>query len=415
MKKIHVYTNTNCRRRLLDAKKLQLYFRKNKHPVVDKPEDADQIIYITCAYREGITETNLAKIKELKKYDAELIVAGCLPIIEEERLKEIFQGTTIGTKDLNEIDKLFPENKIKFSSISDAEAITQEDYDTHYEENLKLKNIPLINDYYKHFKEFFTRNILNNHLMVYLFPSKPEFYHVRISWGCMGNCAYCVIRKAIGPLKSKPFNECISDFKTGIEAGYKKIVITADDVGAYGLDIDSDFPKLLDKLTKIPGDYEVSVQDLHPQWVVKYIDKLEPIFKRDKITSINIALQSGSSEILKKMNRYSDVEKMDDALQKLKKSSKKLSFDTHFILGFPTESHKNFLETMDFVKKLDFDMGFIYRFSCKKGTIAETIEPKVSDEEIIKRMHQSRKILKNQKYKVVTLSKDSYYTFYKRH
>ena len=413
MKKIHVYTNTNCRRRLLDAKKLQLYFRKNKHPVVDRPEDADQIIYITCAYRDGITEINLAKIKELKNYKAELIVAGCLPVIEEEKLKEIFQGITIGTKDLNEIDKLFPKNKIKFSSITDAEAITHENYITHYEENLTLKKLPLINDYYQRFKEFFTRNILNDHLMVYLFPSKPEFYHVRISWGCTGNCAYCVIRKAIGPLKSKPLDGCISDFKIGIEAGYKKIVITADDVGAYGLDIGLDFPTLLDKLTKIPGDHEISVQDLHPQWVVKYIDKLEPIFKRDKITSVNIALQSGSSTILKKMNRYSDIEKMHEALEKIKNSSKKLSFDTHFILGFPTETHENFLETMDFIKKLDFDMGFIYRFSCKKGTKAETLEPKVSDDEIINRIHNARKILKKEKYKVITLAKNGYYTFYK--
>ena len=414
MKKIHVYTNTNCRRRLLDAKKLQLYFRKNKHPVVEKPEDADLIIYITCAYRDGITESNLLKVKELQKYKAELIVAGCLPVIEEEKLKEIFHGKTISTKNLGEIDNLFHDTKIKFSSITDAEAITQEKYVSHYEENLKLKNFALINEYYQRFKENLTRNVFNDHLLVYLFPSKPEFYHVRISWGCTGSCAYCVINKAIGPLKSKSFDECVSDFKKGIEAGYKKIVITADDVGAYGIDTDSDFPTLLDKLTSIPGDHEISVQDLHPQWVVKYIDKLVPIFKRDKITSVNIALQSGSSKILKQMNRYSDIEKMHDALQKIKNSNSKLSFDTHFILGFPTETHEDFLQTMEFIKNLNFDMGFIYRFSCKTGTKAEKIEPKVPDDEILKRMHLARKTLKNEKYKVISLAKNSFYAFYKK-
>jgi len=414
MKKVYVYTNTNCRRRLLDAKKLQLYFRKNKYPVVEKVEDAECILYITCAYRDGITDSNLLKVKELQKYKAELIVAGCLPVIEEEKLKEIFHGITISTKDLNEIDNLFPDTKIKFSSITDAEAITQEKYVSHYEENLKLKNFPLINDYYQRFREYLTRKVLNDHLLVYLYPSKPEFYHVRISWGCTGNCAYCVINKAIGPLKSKPFDECVSDFKKGIEAGYKKIVITADDVGAYGIDTDSDFPTLLDKLTSIPGDHEISVQDLHPQWVVKYIDKLIPIFERDKITSVNIALQSGCSKILKLMNRYSDVEKMHDALQKLKNSNSKLSFDTHFILGFPTETHEDFLQTMEFIKNLNFDMGFIYRFSCKTGTKAETIEPKVPDDEIVKRMHHARKTLKNESYKVISLAKNSFYAFYKK-
>ena len=414
MKKIYVYTNTNCRRRLLDAKKLQLYFHKNEYPVVKKLEDADFIIYVTCAYRDEITDSNLLKVKELQKYKAELIVAGCLPVIEEEKLKQIFQGKTISTKNLDEIGDLFPDNKIKFSSITDAEAIAKEQYVSHYEENLKLKNFPLINEYYQRFKEYLARNVLNDHLLVYLYPSKLEFYHVRISWGCMGNCAYCGIKKAIGPLKSKPFDECVNDLKKGIEAGYKKIVITADDVGAYGIDTGSDFPTLLDKLTSIPGDHQISVQDLHPRWVVKYIDKLVPIFKRDKITSVNIALQSGCSKILKLMNRYSDVEKMHDALQKLKNSSSKLSFDTHFILGFPTETHDDFLQTMEFIKNLNFDMGFIYRFSCKTRTKAETIEPKVPDDEIVKRMHFARKILKNENYKIISLAKNSFYTFYKK-
>jgi len=414
MKKVYVYTNTNCRRRLLDTKKLQLYFRKNKHITVEKPDDADFIIYVTCAYRNEITDTNLLKIQEFKKYNAELIVAGCLPVIEEDKLNQIFQGKTINTKNLEKIDTLFPENKIKFSTISDAEAIAQDQYTSYYEENQKLKNLPFLNKYYVRFRDFIVSNILNEHLLVYLFPSKHEFYHVRISWGCMGNCAYCGIKKAIGDLKSKPFDECVSDFKKGLELGYKKFVITADDVGAYGIDTDSDFPTLLDKLISIPGDHKITVQDLHPQWVVKYIDELVPIFSRDKITSVNIALQSGCSKILKLMNRFSDTEKIYDALKRLKKSNKNLSLDTHFILGFPTETHDDFLQTMEFIKSLDFDMGFIYRFSCKTGTKAETMEPKVSDDEIVTRLQQATKILKNENYKVISLVKNSYYTFYNK-
>ena len=413
MKKIYVYTNTNCRRRLLDAKKLQLYFRKNGYAIADKLDDADFIIYITCAYRTEITDNNLKKIKELQEYKAELIVAGCLPVIEEEKLSKIFNGKTLDTKNLDKIDTIFTNNKIKFSEITDAEAISKEQYISYYEENYKLKSIPFLNEYYHRFIEFYVKYLLNEHLLVYLYPSKPEFYHVRISWGCVGNCAYCGIKKAIGPLKSKPFEECVSDFEKGLESGYKTFVITADNVGAYGIDTGSDFPTLLEKLTSIPGDYQISVQDFDPRWVVKYIDKLEPIFKQGKITSINIALQSGCSKILKLMDRYSEIEKIYDALIRLKNCNKNLSFDTHFILGFPNETHEDFLQTMDFIKKVGFDMGFIYRFSLKTGTKAEKIEPKVSDDEIIKRMHYAKKFLKNLDYKVVSISKNSYYTFYK--
>jgi len=413
MEKIFVYSNTSCRRRLLDSNKIRLYFRRNNYEIVDNPKNADIIIFVTCAYRNEITETALNQIKEFQDYEAELIVAGCLPEIEKEKLSKIFDGKKISTKELNEIDRLFPKNKVKFNSINDADAIFQEQNIKHEEEHFKFK-IPVITDIYAYFRELFIKNFLNEHLLIYLYPTKKIFYHVRISWGCLGNCSYCGIKKAIGPFKSKPLNECIDDFKKGLEKGYKNFVITADDVGAYGTDIKSSFPELLGKLTSIPGNYNVSVQDLDPRWVVAYIDDLEKIFKTGKITSVNIALQSGSGRILKMMNRYSDINKIKKALIRLKKSSKNISFDTHFILGFPTETHEDFAETMKFVKDVGFYMGFIYRFSCKQGTEAEKIEPKVSDEEIIKRFDFAKKFLKNQNYKFVSLSKNSFCTFYKK-
>ena len=411
-KKIFVYTNTNCRRRLLDTKKLKLYFQKNNFSLVDDPQNADLIVYVTCAYRNEITDSCLKKIQEFQEFNAKLIVAGCLPEIEKDKLKDIFGGDTISTKNLNGIDKYFPKNSVKFSDINDADAIFQQPKGGFGKQNFEKKS--LISKIKSSTIEFVIKNFLNEHLMIYLFPDKSEFYHVRISWGCRGKCSYCGIKKAIGPLKSKPLNGCLNDFKKGVEKGYKKIVITADDVGAYGLDIGSNFPELLLKLLSIPGDYTISVQDFDPKWAVKYVDELEEIFKDKKITSINIALQSGCERILKLMNRYSDIEKVEDALKRLKKSNYKMSFDTHFILGFPTESHEDFTETINFVNRIGFDMGFIYRFSCKTGTKAEKIKPKLTSKEVVERLGNTRKILKNNGYKVITLSKNSFYTFYKK-
>jgi len=413
MKKVYVYTNTNCRRRLIDSKKVQLYFFKNNFKIVNHPKEADFVIYITCAYRDEITNSTLEKIKELQKYNGELIVAGCLPLIEEQKLFKIFKGKTISTKDIEKIDNLFPKNKIKFSSISDAEAISEIQNIFLSEENYLLKNYPILNKYYNSFREFLISKILNKHLLIYLSPTKPEFYHVRISWGCFGNCSYCGIKKAIGPLKSKPFQDCINEFEKGLKSGYKTFVITADDVGAYGIDIGYDFPTLLDKFTNFEYEYEISVQDLDPRWIVKYIDKLEPIFKKGKITSVNIALQSGCSKILKLMNRYSEIDKIKEALIRLRNVSDKLSFDMHFIIGFPTETYDDFLKTIEFIKKIGFDMGFIYRFSSKTDTVAEKIKPKVSNDEINYRIQSAKQLLKDYRYKVISISKNNFYTFYK--
>ena len=411
-KKIFVYTNTNCRRRLLDTKKLKLYFQKNNFSLADGPQDADLIVYITCAYRNEITDSCLKKIQEFQKFNAKLIVAGCLPEIEKDKLKDIFGGDTISTKNLNGIDKYFPKNSVKFSDINDADAIFQQPKEGFGKQHFEKKS--LISKIKSSTIEFVIKNFLNEHLMIYLFPDKSELYHVRISWGCRGKCSYCGIKKAIGSLKSKPLNECLNDFKKGVKKGYKKIVITADDVGAYGLDIGSNFPELLSKLLSIPGDYTISVQDFDPKWAVKYVDELEEIFKDEKITSINIALQSGCERILELMNRYSDIEKVEDALKRLKKSNSKMSFDMHFILGFPTESHEDFTETINFVNHIGFDMGFIYRFSCKTGTKAEKIKPKLTSKEIVERLGNTRRVLKNNGYRVITLSKNSFYTFYKK-
>ncbi len=276
-----------------------------------------------------------------------------------------------------------------------------------------INKIPQFGNIYTYLQKNIIKYLFNSHLSLYLYPYDKNNYHVRISWGCLGSCTYCAIRKAIGTLKSKPIYDCINDFKTGLKHGFKNIILTADDVGAYGLDIGHTFPELLEKLLSFNGEYRISIQDFDPKWIVKYIDDLEMIFKKNKISSINVALQSGSKTILNKMNRYDNIDKISDAIQRLRKINKDFSLDTHFILGFPSETRRDFNKTMKFVIDNEFDMGFIYRFSLRSNTKAYNIEPKISVDELDYRMLSAKKILKNNKYKVLSLSKNSFYTFYK--
>lgn len=411
MKKIYITTNTNCRRRILDTQKIKLYFKRNNWDVIDNPDKANKIIFVTCAYRDEIADDCLDKIKELKDNTGELIVIGCLPNIEPKKLKKIFNGKTISTKDLNNIDNYFPKNTIKFKDISDADVISEEITPTQL--NIGYKNYSLISKIYFNIQKNIIKYFFNRHLLLYLYPYEKNNYHIRISWGCLGNCTYCAIQKAIGTLKSKPIDECINDFSIGLKKGYKDFIITADDVGAYGLDIGFNFPQLLEKLTSLKGNYNISIQDFDPKWIVKYINELEIIFKKSKISSINVALQSGSKNILKLMNRYNETEKISNAIKRLRDSNKDFSLDTHFIIGFPSETREQFNQTMQFVIDNDFDMGFIYRFSLRSNTKAKKIEPKINTGELDFRMQSTKKILKNNKYKVLSLSKNSFYTFYK--
>ncbi|UCF50508.1 MAG: radical SAM protein [Thermoplasmatales archaeon] len=406
-KKIFIYGILTCNRRKLDAWKLKEYFLKNNYKIVTNVKDADIILLSTCAYSNKHAKTSLEMTKKFLDFNAELIVVGCLPDIEKEELAKIFNGKTLSTKELKKIDKIFPENKIKFKDIKDANTPLENANEYFFISNLKkafektffankivdvfsksiLKKILLdksanchrsiINyGYFKYFKEK-----LQPSLTIH-----KDSYFIRPSWGCLGTCSYCVIKKAIGPLKSKPLETIIDEFKKGLNLGYSNFIFDADDLGAYGVDLDSNFAEMLDKITDISGDYSVHLRYIHPTWIVKYCKNFEKILKKGKIKSLGSAIQSGSPRILRLMHRFSDVEKIKSSFSKIKNAYPKLLIATECINGFPSETEEDFKETIKVVNEISFDWGFVFPFSCRPGSLAEKIEPKVSNKEILERM-----------------------------
>lgn len=364
MKKIFIFAE-GCKRRLLDAKRVHDYLLKNNYVLADKPEDADIILLFTCAASEEAAKYALSRVKELQKYNAELIVTGCLPAIEKEKLDRIFGGKRISTKDLDDLDSLFPENKISYRTIDDANIYIWDLTVNNSKRKLRrfLRKIPLLVDMYIKTKDYIFEALFDRHSIFHQMVSKSKTYCIRISWGCLSKCSYCVIKKGVGVHKSKSLNECIKEFKDGLGKGYKNFVLTADDTGAYGLDIGSSFTEILDEITKILGDYEISIRATNPNWVVKYIDELEEIIKRRKITIFDIDIQSGNSRILKLMNRYSDIDKIKDALKRLKNSFPDLSLSTHIIVGFPSETKEEFIDSLNFVTEMGYRSGALFPFS----------------------------------------------------
>jgi len=414
MKKIFICVES-CQRRLLEANKVHTYLLKNGYEIVDNPKDANIIILVGCAASNQSAEYTLNKVKELQRYDAELIVAGCLPAIEKEKLAEIFDGKTISTKDLDKIDSLFPKNKIKFNSIDDENILNQnvsEEKSLPFIKQIgeikkNFRNVEWMEKLYLKIKNHILKNLFGENSFIYRFlrfGDKP-LYNITISIGCAGSCSYCAIKKAIGPLKSKPLDQCIKEFKNGLDEGYKDFVLNADDSGPYGLDIGSSFPELLDEITSIPGDYEISIRAFGPQWVIKYLNDLERILEKHKIKRMYIPMQSANNRILKLMNRYSDAEKMKDAFLRLKKADPDLLLNTHYILGFPTEGEEEFKGTMSFIKEINFSGGSIFPFIRRSGTESENIEPKISQKVISRRLRFAKKFLKKDGYTVIYVSK----------
>jgi len=414
MKKVYIETGL-CELRLLDSENITKYLTLNGHAIVNNPKDADIIIFNTCAVLDKITEEALKKIKKFQKYDAELIVAGCLPGTDPDKLSKVFNGKVIITKDIEKIDSFFPENKIKYTEIGESNTPTLPTRILDFAGPLgliikKFTKIKSIDYLTKIAIERTLKRFFGIRSVIYKSMTK-DFFMIRIAWGCVSNCAYCNIKNAIGPLKSRPIDQCLREFQDGLDRGYKDFILAGDNIGAYGLDIDSSFPEILDKVTDIQGDYDILLRFIDPRWSIKYADSFEKILKKNKISTVDICIQSGSSRILKLMNRYHDVKMMKDTILRLKNSVPNLEVYTHIIIGFPTETEEDFKQSLNFIKEVDFGSGFIHPFSLKTGSKAEEIEPKISQKEIWKRMKYARKYLRNLGYRVSYVSAQGFIVF----
>jgi len=399
-KKAFIYLSSICSKQNLDAARISDYLIKNGYQIINNPRKADLILLCTCAVTNEKAKNSLDAVKKLKNYKGELIVSGCLPAMDKEDLDEIFKGKKIITKDIEQLDQFFKDHKIKITEIKDA--------------NKPLINVEgglvwTIKKIFKHsgpLAKIYLK--IRNYIYVRFFEKKfiyneasqeiKNSYHIRISRGCLGNCSYCAIKKAIGSLKSKPLEQILDEFKEGLKLGFKNFLIVADDIGAYGIDIGTNFPTLLNELTSIEGNYQIELEESHPDWIVKYKDEFGKILEKGKINKICIPIQSGSERILKLMNRYSDIDKIKQSIITAKKANPTLLVGTNLIIGFPTETEGDFEKTIEVLRLMRFDYGTIFSFSIKKNTRAEEIEPKISEEEIKKRMKIVEEFLKQNGY-----------------
>jgi tRNA A37 methylthiotransferase MiaB len=417
-KQVYIYESWTCNRRRLDANRFREYFIKNGYQLVTNPKDAQLILLITCAYTERHANHALEMTKKFLTYDAELIVTGCLPKIEMKELQNIFKGKIIGTEELDQFDKLFPENAIKFTDIKDGNAL--------WENANELSFLPAFRDSFgtttigrlqkkmgsyvlnrffekqsancfrstrSYFSMIQIRERWNPNLKLY-----KNMYFIRPAWGCFWNCSYCIIKKAIGPLKSKPLETIVNEFKIGLGQQYKHFLFDADDLGAYGTDIGMNLPELLNTITDIPGEYTIHLRNIHPAWVTTYQNELKAILLKGKIRGMGSSIQSGNKRILTLMQRYSDMEKIQKAYSSLQESYPNLFLATECINGFPTETNEEFEETLRYISDIRFHLGYIYTFSCRPGTPAEKLEPKVSTDEISQRMKYAKRYLEDNGY-----------------
>jgi tRNA A37 methylthiotransferase MiaB len=390
--KVYFTTNGFCANRNLDITRLGNYFKANGATIVKDPRAADYIVLVTCAYKKYRADTAFSSIKTLSGYKGELIVAGCLPAIEPARFKESFKGRYITTKEIGAIDGLFPEFKVKFSQVPDANIPYAGHELSLYERCVNgLSFSPaFLKKIYGYMREnaraglFFMR-----HGML------PKEACIRISDGCLGSCSYCAIKFAVGRLKSKPLKECAREYRQLLSKGYRIFNLVADDLGAYGQDIQSSFAQLLDVLSRESRGLGArwKLTHFHPIWAIKYQENVSGHIASQEIFDMQCPVQSGSERILKLMSRYSNRDEITRTLQDFKKANKNLYLRTQIIAGFPSETDEDFLSSLDFIKVARFNHVQIFPYYDGQGTAAERLTPKIDFSAIVERVRRGKKVL----------------------
>lgn len=200
-------------------------------------------------------------------------------------------------------------------------------------------------------------------------------------FGCNNFCSYCIVPYVRGRERSREPKDIIREIEKLVSDGVCEIMLLGQNVNSYGKTLDNPitFAELLREVNKIEGLKRIRFMTSHPKDLSD--DLIMAIKECDKVCKhMHLPLQSGSSRVLKEMNRHYDKEKYLDEVKRLREQIPDIAITTDIIVGFPGETEEDFLETMDVVKQVRYDSAFTFIYSKRTGTRAATMENQVPDD-----------------------------------
>lgn len=351
MKKASIITY-GCQMNVNESAKIKKIFQNIGYEITENIEESDAIFLNTCTVREGAATQiygKLGELKHIKERRGSIIgITGCFA---QEQGKELL--------------KKFPQIDIIMG-------------------NQNIGRIPQAIDDIEH---------KTNKHVIYTdcedelpprldadFDSKKTA-SISITYGCNNFCTYCIVPYVRGRERSVPLDEIIHDVKQYAEKGYKEIILLGQNVNSYGKDFKNgdNFAKLLEEICKVEGDFLVRFISPHPR---DFSDEvIDVIAKNDKIAkSLHLPLQSGSTRILKMMNRGYTKEQYIALAEKIKERIPGVALTADIIVGFPGETEEDFLDTLDVVKRIQFENSFMFMYSIRQGTKAAEMGEQIDSE-----------------------------------
>ena len=351
-----------CQMNVHESEKIAGILEKLGYSPADRREDADIIVFNTCAIREGAEDRvlgNVGNLKKLKKKNKNLIIAVCGCMTQKERTATNLLNTfpfidiVIGTFNLPKLGYYIEAVKKGRELESERSGKQLELFDEgEIDETLPYKR------------------------------TSGDNAWVNIMQGCNNFCTYCIVPYVKGREKSRKEENILKEIKDIIAEGkYKKITLLGQNVNSYGKDLvpPVSFSKLLRDICLLDGDFTVSFMTSHPKDLTD--DVIDAIAEEDKIEKfIHLPAQSRNNRILKLMNRSYTREKYLDIIKKIRQKIPNCRITSDFIVGFPTETEEEFNDTCSLVSEVKYDSIFAFKYSPREGTVASKMEGQVPEE-----------------------------------
>ncbi|MEG0073213.1 MAG: tRNA (N(6)-L-threonylcarbamoyladenosine(37)-C(2))-methylthiotransferase MtaB [Clostridia bacterium] len=204
---------------------------------------------------------------------------------------------------------------------------------------------------------------------------------VKIEDGCNNFCSYCIIPYVRGRVRSRKIEDIVKEVEALAKDSVKEVVLVGIEIASYGLDIGKgvNLVDCIEEVAKIPGIERIRLGSLEPTWVTK--ENVERMKKIDKLCPhFHLSMQSGSTTVLKRMNRKYTAKEFMDVVNLLKENFLDVALTTDIIVGFPGETDEEFIETVDFVKEVGFKEIHVFKYSIRNGTRAAKMENQISGE-----------------------------------
>ncbi len=342
-----------CQMNVHESEKLASICEKMGYTLADKREDADLIVFNTCAIREGAEDRvfgNVGALKKLKKQKPSLIIAVCGCMTQKQTTANYIMNTfpfvdiVIGTFNLPNFEHYV--NAVKTGR--QLELLQEGDID---------ESVP-----YKR--------------------TSGDNAWVNIMQGCNNFCTYCIVPYVKGREKSRQEANILKEIREVLAEGkYKKITLLGQNVNSYGKDLVPavSFAQLLRDICAIEGDFKLTFMTSHPKDLTDEV--IDVIASEDKILKdIHLPAQSGNNRILKLMNRVYTREKYLGIINKIREKIPDARITSDFIVGFPTETEEEFQDTMSLVREVKFDSIFAFMYSPREGTVASKMEGQIPQE-----------------------------------